>query len=75
MATTEEIESAARQYVRKVSGVTATSKATEGAFEEAVQLIAEVTATLLLALPLRQTPPPTLPPLRRSGSKLSLPID
>jgi len=75
MATTEEIESAARQYVRKVSGVMATSKATDGAFEEAVQLIAEVTATLLLALPPRQKPPPTLPPLRRSGSKSSLPID
>jgi hypothetical protein len=75
MATTKEIESAARQYVRKVSGVTASSKATEGTFEEAVQPIVEVTATLLLALPSRQKSPPTLPPLRRSGSKSSLPID
>ena len=32
-ATAEEIEAAARQYVRKVSGVQATSRASEEAFE------------------------------------------
>jgi hypothetical protein len=35
-ATDEEIESAARQFVRKVSGVQSTSKNTEEAFERAV---------------------------------------
>ena len=35
-ATSEEIEAAARQYVRKVSGVQATSARTEAAFERAV---------------------------------------
>jgi len=47
-ATDEEIESAARQYVRKVSGVGATSKHTEEAFEKAVRIIGEVTTELLV---------------------------
>src|SRR5665213_3252518 len=64
-ATDEEIEAAARQYVRKVSGVTSTSVKTADAFDEAVVTIFEATKRLLLALPPRQQPPPTLPPLRR----------
>jgi hypothetical protein len=63
--TAEEIESAARQYVRKVSGVQSTSASTERAFEAAVRRIAEATADLLVDLPPRRQPPPTLPPLRR----------
>jgi hypothetical protein len=66
-ATDEEIEAAARQYVRKVSGVQTTSKLTESAFENAVTLIARATTDLLNELPARQQPPPTLPPLRRIG--------
>lgn len=64
-ATTEEIEAAARQYVRKVSGVQSVSPATEAAVELAVAEVARVTATLLHSLPARRQPPPTLPPLRR----------
>jgi hypothetical protein len=64
-ATDEEIESAARQFVRKVSGVQSTSKNTEEAFETAVQRIARATGDLLAQLPTRHQPPPTLPPLRR----------
>ena len=64
-ATVDEIEAAARQYVRKISGVQATSARTSEAFERAVVLVAEATAGLLAALPPRQLPPPTLPPLRR----------
>lgn len=64
-ATTEEIEAAARQYVRKVSGVQSTSDRTREAFELAVHRVAEATADLLAGLPPRQQPPPTLPPLRR----------
>ena len=41
-ATAEEIEAAARQYVRKVSGITRPTAANAEAFEAAV---AEVTAT------------------------------
>ena len=64
-ATAEEIEAAARQYVRKVSGVQSTSAATEQAFERAVLQVAEATTELLATLPPRRQPPPTLPPLRR----------
>jgi hypothetical protein len=64
-ATPTEVEAAARQYVRKVSGVTTTSVATEEAFEWAVREIATATASLLAALPPRRQPPPTQPPLRR----------
>ncbi|MGH9079406.1 MAG: DUF2277 domain-containing protein [Acidimicrobiales bacterium] len=63
--TAEEIEAAARQYVRKVSGVQTTSTATEAAFDVAVRRIAEVTTHLLADLPPRRRPPATIPPLRR----------
>ena len=64
-ATAEEIEAAARQYVRKVSGVQAPSARTGPAFEEAVRAVARATTELLADLPPRQRPPTTVPPLRR----------
>ena len=64
-ATTEEIEAAARQYVRKISGITRPAPATDDAFERAVAGVAAVTADLLRTLPPRRQPPTTLPPLRR----------
>ena len=64
-ATREEIEAAARQYVRKVSGITHPTAATGDAFEQAVAAIARVTADVLRELPARRQPPKTLPPLRR----------
>ena len=64
-ATTEEIVAAARQYVRKVSGVQTLTDATRAPFEAAVAEIATVTARVLAELPERRQPPPTLPPLRR----------
>ena len=64
-ATPTEIEAAAIQYVRKVSGVQKPTEATKPAFDEAVRTIAEATAALLGTLPPRKQPPPTLPPLRR----------
>lgn len=64
-ATAEEIEAAARQYVRKVSGVQKTSDATAAPFELAVERIAAVTTELLASLPPRKVPPATEPPLRR----------
>jgi hypothetical protein len=72
-ATAEEMEAAARQYVRKVSGVQSTSIKTEAAFERAVQKVFEATAELLLDLPPRQQPPPTLPPLRRIAARTASP--
>jgi hypothetical protein len=68
-ATSEEIEAAARQYVRKVSGVQSTSAKTEQAFERAVRRITAATDELLSELPPRQNPPPTLPPLRRIAAR------
>jgi hypothetical protein len=64
-ATAEEIAAAARQYVRKVSGITRPSTATAEAFEEAVAEVTATTARLLDALPPRRQPPKTVPPLRR----------
>jgi len=64
-ATDEEIEAAARQYVRKVSGVTRPSAANEEAFEVAVAEVTATTTRLLAALPARKQPPKTVPPLRR----------
>jgi hypothetical protein len=68
-ATPEEIEAAARQYVRKISGVQSTSVHTEEAFERAVLLVTAATTELLAELPPRQQPPPTLPPLRRIAAR------
>jgi len=64
-ATAEEIQAAARQYVRKVSGITHPAPATEESFEQAVAAVAEVTAGLLRDLPPRRQPPKADPPLRR----------
>ena len=64
-ATPDEVEAAARQYVRKVSGVQKTSDATAEAFERAVVLVTAATRDLLADLPPRKVPPKTEPPLRR----------
>jgi hypothetical protein len=68
VATDEEVAAAARQYVRKVSGVTGRSARTDEAVEAAVAAVAATTAALLAALPPRRQPPPVLPPLRRRPS-------
>jgi len=67
-ATPEEIEAAARQFVRKISGVQSTSAATEAAFELAVERITAASHELLESLPPRKVPPKTVPPLRRIRS-------
>ncbi|BBY08000.1 DUF2277 domain-containing protein [Mycobacterium noviomagense] len=64
-ATAVEIEAAARQYVRKISGITHPSPANTEVFEAAVAEVAAVTTRLLEALPPRRQPPKTIPPLRR----------
>jgi hypothetical protein len=70
-ATAEEIEAAARQYVRKVSGVQTTTAHTEAAFELAVHQVTLATTALLADLPPRRQPPPTLPPMRRRAAAAS----
>ena len=64
-ATIEEINAAARQYVRKVTGLATVPTAVSEAFEAAVRDVAASTAQLLAALPARRQPPSTVPPLRR----------
>jgi hypothetical protein len=64
-ATPAEIEAAARQYVRKVSGVIVPSERTNDAFERAVRRVTAATNDLIAELPPRKQPPKTVPPLRR----------
>ena len=74
-ATPEEIQAAALQYVRKVSGVQKPSAATADAVARAVERIAAATTELLAELPPRQQPPPTVPPLRRPSVRAKLGLD
>ncbi len=55
-ATGDEIEAAAIQYVRKVSGATRPSAANQAAFDEAVRAVTTATATLLEALVTKAPP-------------------
>ncbi len=64
-ATAQEIAAAARQYVRKVSGITHPSAANAEAFEAAVAEVTATTTRLLAGLAPRRQPPKTVPPLRR----------
>jgi hypothetical protein len=64
-ATADEIEAAARQYVRKVSGIRVPNDASRDAFERAVTEVAAATIRMLDAVPARRRPPTTVPPLRR----------
>src|SRR3546814_19179546 len=60
-ATPEEVEAAARQFVRTLSGIRHPSAATTEPFERAVADIAALAARMLEELPPRQQPPPPVP--------------
>lgn len=64
-ATPEEVEAAARQFVRKLSGIRHPSAATEEPFERAIGEIAAIAGRMLDELPPRKQPPTTVPPNRR----------
>jgi hypothetical protein len=49
-ASEEEVQAAALQYVRKISGFTKPSRANEEAFERAIDAVAEASRELLEAL-------------------------
>lgn len=63
-ATHDEVRAAARQYVRKISGIRNPNPATEPAFEAAIDEIAKITGDLLTVLPERRQPPAKVPPNR-----------
>lgn len=64
-ATREEVEAAATQFVRKVTGITRPNPELAESMRFAALEIAGVTEQLLAELPARRQPPKTLPPLRR----------
>jgi hypothetical protein len=64
-ATREEIDAAARQFVRKVTGVSKPTAEVADRMEMAALAVAEITEELLAGLPARRQPPKTIPPLRR----------
>jgi hypothetical protein len=55
-ATTDEVQAASLQFVRKVSGFTKPSRANEAAFHAAVDEIARISAHLLATLEANGTP-------------------
>jgi len=64
-ATDDEIEAAARQFIRKVSGLQKPPAGAEEAYEQAITRVTAEVHTLLGVLPARRQPPATVPPLRR----------
>jgi len=64
-ATRDEVEAAAEQYIRKVTGVARPKAALAESMEAAALEVAEITQRLLEQLPARRQPPKTVPPLRR----------
>lgn len=63
--TAQEIEAAAVQFVRKVTGVTSGPLVNSAAFEQAVRSIAAATTQVLTELPARKCPPRSTPASRR----------
>jgi hypothetical protein len=55
-ATRDEVNASALQYVRKLTGMTAPSRANQAAFEEAVQQIAAITLHLFDHLEVHSPP-------------------
>lgn len=74
-ATDDEIAAAARQYVRKVTGIRKPNATVTPDFEAAVAEVARVTADLLGGLPPRRQPPSKVPPMRipHVRAKMGLP--
>jgi hypothetical protein len=65
-ATREEIEAAAQQFIRKVTGVTRPKAEVAAAMAAAALEVADITERLLTeVVPPRRQPPKTVPPLRR----------
>jgi hypothetical protein len=74
-ATREEIEAAARQYVRKVTGITKPRLEIVGDLDAAALEIADITERVLARVPERRQPPKNLPPLRRPEVRARLGLE
>jgi hypothetical protein len=74
-ATREEIEAAASQYVRKVTGITRPRPELAEAMAAAALEVADITEALLAQLPARRQPPKTVPPLRRPEVRARLGLE
>jgi hypothetical protein len=68
-ATDDEVEAAARQFIRKVSGLQKPPAGAEAAYERAIAHVTAEVHALLDILPARRQPPATVPPLRRPEVK------
>ena len=64
-ATDDEVEAAARQFIRKVTGLPKPPAGAEDAYEHAIAHVTAEVHALLDVLPARRRPPATVPPLRR----------
>lgn len=64
-ATREEIDAAARQFVRKISGIARPRPEIAEVLDAAALQIADISEHVLEHLPPRRQPPKTVPPLRR----------
>jgi len=64
-ATREEIEAAAMQFVRKITGIAKPTAVVGEQMQAAALEIAAISEQLLARVPARRQPPLTLPPLRR----------
>jgi hypothetical protein len=74
-ATRQEIEAAAAQYVRKVTGVTRPNLVLAATMEQAARDIADITEALLQEVPARRQPPKSMPPLRRPEVRARLGLE
>jgi len=74
-ATRTEIEAAAMQFIRKVTGVSKPNAEVGAAMEAASLQVADITEALLADLPARRQPPKTVPPLRRPEVRRRLGLD
>jgi hypothetical protein len=74
-ATRQEIEAAAAQYVRKVTGVTKPNLVLAATMEQAARDIADITEKLLQQVPARRQPPKSMPPLRRPEVRARLGLE
>jgi len=64
-ATRDEVEAAAQQFIRKVTGLTKPTPELAERMGAAALQVADITEELLSELPARRQPPKTVPPLRR----------